>query len=186
MPKSKVDVRARQAPIRQRYRDDPDSVPEVLRVQGGSGDLADPLHCVVIPESLPDAAFRCGAHPAVGGDGDVPCSADLLLAALAACQETTLRMVAANMGIDLEQLGSRSTETGTRVARWRWARSSRSASPPCAPTRASWSAGTNAESAPSGCCAAPSATASFSARCARGSRSSPPLRWRACSQDLRG
>ena len=104
MPKSKVDVRARQAPIRQRYRDDPDSVPEVLRVQGGSGDLADPLHCVVIPESLPDAAFRCGAHPAVGGDGDVPCSADLLLAALAACQETTLRMVAANMGIDLEQL----------------------------------------------------------------------------------
>jgi uncharacterized OsmC-like protein len=104
MPKSKVDVRARQAPIRQRYRDDPDSAPEVLRVQGGGGDLADPLHCVVSPESLPDAAFRCGAHPAVDGDGDVPCSGDLLLAALAACQETTLRMVAANMGIDLEQL----------------------------------------------------------------------------------
>jgi uncharacterized OsmC-like protein len=40
----------------------------------------------------------------VGGDGDVPCSADLLLAALAACQETALRMVAANMGIDLEEL----------------------------------------------------------------------------------
>jgi uncharacterized OsmC-like protein len=31
----------------------------------------------------------------------VPCSGDLLLAALAACQEVTLRMVAANMGIDL-------------------------------------------------------------------------------------
>ena len=104
MPKSKVDVRARQAPIRQRYRDDPDSTPEVLRVQGGSGDLADTLHCVVSPESVPDAVFRAGAHPAVGGDGDVPCSGDLLLAALAACQETTLRMVAANMGIDLEEL----------------------------------------------------------------------------------
>jgi uncharacterized OsmC-like protein len=34
----------------------------------------------------------------------VPCSGDLLLAALAACQETTIRMVAANMGIDLEEL----------------------------------------------------------------------------------
>ena len=104
MPTSKVDIRARQAPIRQRYLDDPDSAPEVLRVKGGSGDLADPLHCVVSPESVPDVVFRSGAHPAVGGDGDVPCSADLLLAALAACQETTLRMVAANMGIDLEEL----------------------------------------------------------------------------------
>ena len=104
MPKSKVDVRALQAPIRQRYQDEPDSAPEVLRVTGGSSDLTDPLHCVVSPESVPAAVFRSGAHPAVGGDGDVPCSGDLLLAALAACQETTLRMVAANMGIDLEEL----------------------------------------------------------------------------------
>ena len=104
MPKSKVDPRALQAPIRQHYLDDPDSAPEVLRVKGGSGDLVDPLHCTVFPESVPDAVFRSGAHPAVGGDGDVPCSGDLLLAALAACQETTLRMVAANMGIDLEEL----------------------------------------------------------------------------------
>jgi uncharacterized OsmC-like protein len=104
MAKSKVDVRARQAPIRERYRDDPDSAPQVLRVTGGGGDLADPLHCVISPDSVPGAVFRAGAHPAVGGDGDVPCSADLLLAALAACQETTVRMVAANMGIDLEEL----------------------------------------------------------------------------------
>jgi len=43
-------------------------------------------------------------HPAVGGSGDVPCSGDLLLGALAAWQETTIRMVAANMGIELESL----------------------------------------------------------------------------------
>ena len=104
MPKSRVDIRARQAPLRQRYRDEPDGAPLVLRVRGGSSDLADPLHCVVSSESVPDVAFRSGAHPAVGGDGDVPCSADLLLAALAACQETTVRMVAANMGIDLVEL----------------------------------------------------------------------------------
>jgi uncharacterized OsmC-like protein len=84
--------------------DDPGSAPQVVRVLGGGSDLADPLHCVVSPESAPGVVFRSGAHPAVGGDGDAPCSADLLLAALAACQETTLRMVAANMGIELEEL----------------------------------------------------------------------------------
>ena len=104
MPKSTVDVRARQAPIRQRYRADPGSAPQILRARSGGSDLSDPVHCVVSAASVPHAAFRSGAHPAVGGDGDVPCSGDLLLAALAACQETTLRMVAANMGIDLEEL----------------------------------------------------------------------------------
>jgi uncharacterized OsmC-like protein len=104
MAASKVDVRARQAVIRQRYLDDPDSVVEVLHVHGGSGDLADPLHVVISADSVPGTLFRSGAHRAVGGDGDVPCSGDLLLAALAACQETTIRMVAANMGIELEKL----------------------------------------------------------------------------------
>jgi uncharacterized OsmC-like protein len=104
MPASRVDVRARQAPIRQRYLDDPGAALQTLRVTGGASDLADPLHCEVVPRSVPSAVVRSGAHPAVGGDGDVPCSADLLLAALAACQETTLRMVAANMGIDLVEL----------------------------------------------------------------------------------
>jgi uncharacterized OsmC-like protein len=104
MPASNVDVRARQAPIRQRYLDSPDGSVEVLSVHGGRSDLADPLHVVVSLDSSPDVLVRSGAHPAVGGDGDVPCSGDLLLAALAACQEITLRMVAANMGIDLEEL----------------------------------------------------------------------------------
>lgn len=40
----------------------------------------------------------------MGGEGDVACSGDLLIGALAACQETTIRMVAANMGIELESL----------------------------------------------------------------------------------
>jgi uncharacterized OsmC-like protein len=104
MPQSEVDIRARQAPIRQKYSDDPESAVHALRVSGGTSDLADPLHCEVTPASVPRAVLRSGPHPAVGGDGDVPCPADLLLAALAACQETTLRMVAANMGIGLEEL----------------------------------------------------------------------------------
>ena len=104
MPRSRVNVRELQVPIREQYTKDPGSAPVVLRVASGSSDLSDPLHCSVRPDGAPEVEFRSGAHPAVGGDGDVACSGDLLLSALAACQEVTLRMVAANMGIELESL----------------------------------------------------------------------------------
>jgi uncharacterized OsmC-like protein len=104
MPSSSVNVRAIQKPIRERYTAEPDSAPVVITVRGGESDLTDPLHCTVRPVGQPEVVWRSGAHEAVGGDGDVPCSADLLLGALVACQETTLRMVAANAGIELEGL----------------------------------------------------------------------------------
>ncbi len=104
MPRSRVNVRELQLPLRDQYTKDPDSAPVVLRVTGGSADLSDPLHCTVHADGAPEGGFRSGAHPAVGGTGDVPCSGDLLLAALAACQEVTIRMVAASMGIELEAL----------------------------------------------------------------------------------
>ena len=104
MTRSRVNLRELQAPLRARYEHDPASAPTVISVRGGEHDLSDPLHCTVRPEVHPDVAWRSGAHSAVGGTGDVPCSADLLLGALVACQETTLRMVAANAGIELEEL----------------------------------------------------------------------------------
>jgi uncharacterized OsmC-like protein len=104
MPTARVNVRERQAPIRDRYKADPSAAQVVLAVHSGGSDLSDPLHCAVLPESAPSVTWRSGAHSAVGGDGDVPCSGDLLIGALAACQETTIRMVAANMGIELESL----------------------------------------------------------------------------------
>jgi hypothetical protein len=73
-------------------------------VTGGSADLADSLHGAVSPGWVSVVVFRSGAHPAVGGDGDVPCSAYLAPAAPAACQETAVRMVAGNVGTDLEGL----------------------------------------------------------------------------------
>ena len=102
--RASLDVRALQAPIRERYKLDPQAAQIRLRVRSGHSDLSDPLHCAVVPESAPAVSWRSGAHPAVGGSGDVPCSGDVLLGALAACQETTLRMVAANMEIELESL----------------------------------------------------------------------------------
>ena len=99
MVRSRVDVRELQRPIRERYEAEPRLALIELRARSGPSDLVDPLHCTVT--SSAGTHLRSGAHAAVGGADDVACSGELLLAALVACQETTLRMVAANMGIDL-------------------------------------------------------------------------------------
>lgn len=104
MPASRIDIRERQRPIREGYLQDPTSAPRTIVVRSCATDLSDPLHGEIRPDSVTTEGWRSGAHPAVGGDGDAPCSADLLLAALAACQEITMRMVAANQGIALEGL----------------------------------------------------------------------------------
>ena len=104
MPVTSVNIRELQTPIKARYTTEPEAARITLRVKSSASDLADPLHCAQVPEATPDLVWRSGAHPGVGGVGDVPCSGDLLLGALAACQEITLRMVAAAMGIELESL----------------------------------------------------------------------------------
>ena len=104
MVTTRVNVRELQTPLRERYRQDALAAQILLRVRSGESDLTDPLHCAIVPDAAPQISWQSGAHPAVGGRGDVPCSGDLLLGALAACQDTTLRMVAANMGIELESL----------------------------------------------------------------------------------
>src|SRR3979411_2231858 len=48
--------------------------------------------------------MRAGLHRAAGGAGDTPCSGDILASALAICEESTLRSVAANMGGELESV----------------------------------------------------------------------------------
>jgi uncharacterized OsmC-like protein len=101
---ARINVRELQTPIRERYKHDPQAAQIRLEVKSAQADLGDPLHCAVLPVSAPEITWKSGAHAAVGGTGDVPCSGDLLLGALAACQETTIRMVAANMGIELEAL----------------------------------------------------------------------------------
>src|SRR6202048_2565837 len=100
----RINVRELQTPIRQRYRDDPQAAQIRLQVRSAQADLSDPLHCAALPVSTPSISWLSGAPPAVGGTGDGPRAGALLLGALAACQETTIRMVAANMGIELASL----------------------------------------------------------------------------------
>lgn len=96
-------LRERQAPLKARYDADPESAKLVMSVRSVTvGD--DPTRCTIATTDADGNllfSWDGGAHPMAGGDGEVPCSGDLLLASLAACQEITLRMVAAAMGIAL-------------------------------------------------------------------------------------
>jgi uncharacterized OsmC-like protein len=98
----KLDLREIQAPLKERYRADPSSALVVTAARTAPSELDDPRHCAVAPVEFPDVVIRAGLHPAAGGAGDTPCSGDILAAALAICEETTLRSVAANLGIELE------------------------------------------------------------------------------------
>ncbi len=99
-------LRERWAPLKALYEADPESAKLVMTVRSAtSGD--DPTRCTVATAGAPGGngvAWEAGAHPMAGGEGDLACSGDLLLASLAACQEITLRMVAAAMGIELRNV----------------------------------------------------------------------------------
>ena len=94
-----MDLREVQRPLKQRYREDPAASQITLAARGGETDA--PAACSV---DIGRAVYEAQAHAGVGGPGTAACSGDLLLGALAACQEITLRMVAAAMGIELEAL----------------------------------------------------------------------------------
>jgi uncharacterized OsmC-like protein len=97
-----VDLRAVQAPLKERYRADAATAHVVTAAQSVASDLSDPRHCAVAPTEFPNVVLQGGLHPAAGGDGTTPCSGDLLAAALVICEESTVRSVAANMGLELE------------------------------------------------------------------------------------
>jgi uncharacterized OsmC-like protein len=87
-------LKSLQAPLKQRYRDDPDAAVVTLRA---SGQLDAPgVSCrVETGRALVDA----GLHPATGGTGMQACSGDMLLEALAACAGVTLKAVATALEI---------------------------------------------------------------------------------------
>jgi uncharacterized OsmC-like protein len=91
------DLRALQAPLKQRYRDDPASA---LVTLAASGALDAPgVSCRV---DTGQALVEAGLHPATGGTGLQACSGDMLLQALVACAGVTLRAVATALGLPLE------------------------------------------------------------------------------------
>jgi len=82
-------LRELQAPLKERYRSDPDAAVVTLRARG---DLADgAIACKV---ETGRALVEAGLHPASGGSGLEACSGDMLLEALVACAGVTLKAVA--------------------------------------------------------------------------------------------
>lgn len=100
----KPTLRERQAPLKARFQEDPTSAQTTIAVHSVTASGGDPTRSRIASGAVPGAVWDIGAHPLAGGEGDLACSGDLLLGALAACQEITLRMVAAAMGITIDHL----------------------------------------------------------------------------------
>jgi uncharacterized OsmC-like protein len=90
-------LRELQAPLKARYKEQPDAALITLKAEGSlSGEG---LTCSV---ETGRALVEAGLHPATGGDGLSACSGDMLLEALVACAGVTLRAVATAIGVPLE------------------------------------------------------------------------------------
>jgi len=97
-------VQQRQAPLRERYRRVPSDAWICDSAQTINGCGGDAFHGAVIPANNAGAPLCFGIHRAVGGDHDYPNPGDLLCAALAACFDSSLRMLAEHLGVRLQSL----------------------------------------------------------------------------------
>jgi uncharacterized OsmC-like protein len=87
------DLRSLQAPLKQRYKEDPGAALITLKAHGRLGEG---VTCSV---QTGRALVAAGLHPATGGNGLSACSGDMLLEALVACAGVTLNAVATATGI---------------------------------------------------------------------------------------
>jgi uncharacterized OsmC-like protein len=88
-------LRSLQAPLKQKYREEPASAVITLKARARIGEG---ITCKV---ETGTALVDAGLHPATGGDGLAVCSGDMLLEALVACAGVTLRAVSTALGIEL-------------------------------------------------------------------------------------
>lgn len=88
------ELRALQAPLKARYREDAAAAVVTLKASGRLDEEA-----IVCSVETARALAEAGLHPATGGDGLAVCSGDMLLQSLVACAGVTLRAVATGLGI---------------------------------------------------------------------------------------
>jgi uncharacterized OsmC-like protein len=90
------ELRALQAPIKEKYKLDPRAAVVTLKAEGRIGEG---IACRV---DTGRALVEAGLHPASGGSGLQACSGDMLLEALVACAGVTLKAVATALGVQLK------------------------------------------------------------------------------------
>ncbi|GAB2550017.1 OsmC family protein [Nocardia heshunensis] len=96
------ELRAAQAPLKEQYRQDPETARTPLRAVGRIGSPG-----VTFDVDQFSGVSRAGLHRATGGDGSDACSGDMLLEALLACAGVTLHSVATASGIQLRSVEGR-------------------------------------------------------------------------------
>jgi uncharacterized OsmC-like protein len=92
-----TELRAMQAPIKDRYKADPGAALITLKAKGSLDDTS--IACKV---ETGRALAVAGLHPATGGSGLELCSGDMLLEALVACAGVTLKAVSTALAIPLK------------------------------------------------------------------------------------
>jgi len=92
-----AELRAMQAPYKDKYKSDPDAAIITLKAHGSIDESK--ITCKV---ETGRALAVAGLHPATGGSGAELCSGDMLLEALVACAGVTLKAVATALGIPLK------------------------------------------------------------------------------------
>jgi uncharacterized OsmC-like protein len=90
------DLKALQAPLKEKYKNEPDAATVILKAEGKIGEG---ITCKV---ETGRAMAQAGLHPATGGDGLSLCSGDMLLEALVACAGVTLKAVSTAIGMNLK------------------------------------------------------------------------------------
>jgi len=97
----KTTVQDAQAPLRNLYKDSPALAMVTDHARSCGTDPADPFHSRVEPMDGCGVSVPVGVHRAVGGLHDAPTPGDMLCAALAACQDSAVRMVANRLGVEI-------------------------------------------------------------------------------------
>jgi uncharacterized OsmC-like protein len=91
-----TDLKNLQSPLKERYREQPESAMITLKAQGKIGEG---ISCKI---ATGKALVEAGLHPATGGTGMLACSGDMLLEALVACAGVTLQAVATAISIEIK------------------------------------------------------------------------------------
>lgn len=92
---NKEELQNMQAPLKSKYKDQPESAVVTLKAEG---NLGEGISCRI---TTGKALAEAGLHPATGGTGLQLCSGDMLLEALAACAGVTLKAVATSIGVEI-------------------------------------------------------------------------------------
>jgi uncharacterized OsmC-like protein len=95
MQMNQTEIRNLQTPLKEKYRQQPDSALLTLRAEGRMGEG---VTCSV---QTGRAIVEAGLHPATGGSGAAACSGDMLLQALVACAGVTMNAGATALGIEI-------------------------------------------------------------------------------------